>query len=395
MVDELPPISFSVTLDFDESTIDPRIVQSILGLLCHLSCVQTMPEGGISIQERKLTNGSALALKFRMSPAFNTIFRDMLAGQEPPVTIMTIERSPEMLITMLLAQKLAAQHFIKIWMQVEERGQVSIHIIFDTTVQKEKVVKESPLVLVIEDTKPIGLLMEMYLHMAGFRTMLASDGISGLEMAQRHNPDLITLDVMMPRKDGWQVLGELKTNPVTSPIPVIIISVLKDRQVGFEHGASDYLPKPVERQNLVVSAKRLTSPIVTKHRRLKQGLNSAVYISSVPVLNDSIAVAFPVGTLRYCETGSSSLLDDMLSADTAPDLILVDSSDHFSKFLSTIFRLRMVDAFDDIPLVVIGDIAQMEYLRIIGHEIIDGYYQPAEFTRDQLLRDLRGFRGTG
>jgi CheY-like chemotaxis protein len=390
--DTTPPIAAGSDFETPIDICDAEVLQCVLGLLYHLCGIQTTQEGPVTIHERRLATGFEIALRFQMSPTFNVVFKELLSGQDPLITSKSLNRAPDSYITMLMAQRIAARHYIKIWMQMEVRGQASIHVIINTSVRQNASVKESPMVLVIEDTKPIGLLMEMYLHMAGFRTMLANDGIVGMEMAEEHKPDLITLDVMMPRKDGWQVLGELKSNPVTSPIPVIIISVLKDRQVGFEHGASDYLPKPVVRENLIASARRLTTPVQRTRRFMRRGLNAAVYISTIPVLTDNVGAAFPVGTLHYCETGSTAVLDDILALATAPDLILVDCTDQFSKALSTIFRLRLIDSLDAVPIAVIAEKPVLEYLRFITHDIVDGFYEPQEFSRELLMRDFRDTR---
>jgi CheY-like chemotaxis protein len=385
---ELPEIAHQPGSGIPAQYCSPEVFQSIFGLLAHVCFIQTQHQENVSVQERPFTNGLDLALRFQMSSVFSVIFKEMLAGQEPLLNPRTIERAPDALVTMLLAQKLAARYFIKIWMQLEERDLISVHTIFDTSVKMNDGAKDAPLVLVIEDTKPIGLLMEMYLHMAGFQTILANDGIAGLEMAREQQPDLITLDVMMPRMDGWQVLSRLKSDPATSAIPVIIVSVLKDRQVGFEHGASEYLPKPVVRENLIASARRLTSPIKRVRRTFQRGLTSAVYLSTDPVLSDDVAAAFPAGSLRYCATGAPSVIEEILSAAEQPDLFIVDCDDEFDKVLTTIFRLRLIDALDTIPIVAIGGRERLDYLKIIGHDIVDGVYLPKECTREKLVADF-------
>jgi len=79
----------------------------------------------------------------------------------------------------------------------------------------------------------------------------ASDGISGLELARTMRPAAITLDVLMPGMDGWAVLAALKQSPETSGIPVIMLTVMDDREMGLTLGATEYLTKPVDRDRLV------------------------------------------------------------------------------------------------------------------------------------------------
>lgn len=81
-------------------------------------------------------------------------------------------------------------------------------------------------ILVIDDSRFVQLAIERALHEAGYRTIAASDGEEGLRTALQKSPDLILLDVMLPRLPGTSVLARLKTNPVTSSIPVIVLTGL-------------------------------------------------------------------------------------------------------------------------------------------------------------------------
>jgi len=86
--------------------------------------------------------------------------------------------------------------------------------------------------------------------------LLAANGIVALELASRCHPKAITLDILLPDRDGWEVLAELKASPRTRDIPVVIVSVLDQPTLGFRLGASDYLVKPVERDALLHALKR-------------------------------------------------------------------------------------------------------------------------------------------
>jgi CheY-like chemotaxis protein len=75
-------------------------------------------------------------------------------------------------------------------------------------------------------------------------------------MAKEHRPDLITLDILMPGMDGWAVLAGLKADPALAAIPVILQTILEDRNMGFALGASEYLTKPIDRKRLAALVKR-------------------------------------------------------------------------------------------------------------------------------------------
>jgi len=108
-----------------------------------------------------------------------------------------------------------------------------------------------PAVLVIDDDPGSLDVTRRALSRSGFEVITATDGASGLEMARTMRPAAITLDVLMPGMDGWAVLAALKQSPETSGIPVIMLSVMDDREMGLTLGATEYLTKPVDRDRLV------------------------------------------------------------------------------------------------------------------------------------------------
>ncbi|MCW5554049.1 MAG: response regulator [Verrucomicrobiae bacterium] len=105
-------------------------------------------------------------------------------------------------------------------------------------------------VLVIDDDAQARDLIERSLGKEGFRVVLAGDGQSGLALAKQLHPAVITLDVMMPHLDGWSVLNALKGDPATADIPVIMLTIVDEKQMGFALGAADYFTKPIDFQRL-------------------------------------------------------------------------------------------------------------------------------------------------
>ena len=115
-----------------------------------------------------------------------------------------------------------------------------------------------PVALVVEDDPSAAELLRLYLEGAGCRVELARDGAEGLDKAIRLRPALITLDLLLPQVDGWDLLVRLKGDPATREIPVVIVSILEERGKGFTLGAADYLVKPVRREELVQVLDRLS-----------------------------------------------------------------------------------------------------------------------------------------
>jgi signal transduction histidine kinase/CheY-like chemotaxis protein len=105
--------------------------------------------------------------------------------------------------------------------------------------------------LIIDDDPIVFDLASRFLNPEGFRTLHAASGPQAINLALAERPDVITLDVMMPGTDGWTVLGQLKSDPRTAHIPVIMMTIVAERQRGLALGAADYITKPIDRANLI------------------------------------------------------------------------------------------------------------------------------------------------
>ncbi len=110
-------------------------------------------------------------------------------------------------------------------------------------------------ILIVDDDSNICELLRLYLEKEGWDTAIAGDGMKALEMFETEKPDLILLDVMMPRLDGWQVCRELRKK---SQCPIIMLTAkgeVFDRVLGLELGADDYVVKPFEAKEVVARVK--------------------------------------------------------------------------------------------------------------------------------------------
>jgi CheY-like chemotaxis protein len=108
---------------------------------------------------------------------------------------------------------------------------------------------KGPTILVVDDDPVIQKLLSVNFEMEGYRVVTAGDGVEGLERVQADPPDLILLDVMMPRMDGLEVVRRLKSDPATKLIPVVLLSAKAqstDIQHGVDAGADDYVTKPFD-----------------------------------------------------------------------------------------------------------------------------------------------------
>lgn len=135
------------------------------------------------------------------------------------------------------------------------------------------------IILVIDDSKLVAEFCRQILEPRGFRVTWTPDGLKGLEEAKRAKPDLILLDVVMPNLDGYKTLQRLKQVQITSDIPVIMLSSMKeavDKVKGLELGAVDYVTKPfdagelIARVNTQLQLKRLHDELVEKTKKLSK-----------------------------------------------------------------------------------------------------------------------------
>ena len=113
------------------------------------------------------------------------------------------------------------------------------------------------LVLTIDDEYEAQKILKTYLENEGYEVIQAYNGMEAIQLAGKFRPFAITLDIMMPGKDGWDILHALKKDPMTEAIPVICISILDNRELGLSLGAVEYLVKPIDKGQLMEELKRL------------------------------------------------------------------------------------------------------------------------------------------
>jgi len=114
----------------------------------------------------------------------------------------------------------------------------------------------APLVMVVDDDPNARDLLAATVRREGYRVIEATDGEIALALAREWRPDVVTLDVLMPRMDGWAVLTALKSDLELVDIPVIIVTVLADRGIAVSLGAAEFLTKPVDRARLAATLRR-------------------------------------------------------------------------------------------------------------------------------------------
>ena len=231
-------------------------------------------------------------------------------------------------------------------------------------------------VLVIDDDAAVRDLMARFLGKEGFRIVTAASGEDGLRLARELRPDVITLDVLMPGMDGWSVLAALKADAELADIPVVMLTMLDDRNLGYALGAADYLTKPIERERLVSVLGR--------------------YRQDLPVLVVDDDPDFRELARRMLEREGYTVIEadngraalDRLR-DGLPGVVLLDLMMPEMDGFDFVAAVRDEPAWRSVPIVVIT----AKDLSAEDHERLNGYVarvlQKGALSRETLLGEVR------
>jgi CheY-like chemotaxis protein len=204
-----------------------------------------------------------------------------------------------------------------------------------------------PLALVVEDDARRRELLRFSLAREGFRVEEARDGEEAVRKARTLQPWLITLDILLPRKDGWEVLQELKEDVVTRDIPVIIVSIVDDPERGFSLGAADYILKPFDREDFL---RRLGRHSFTTKVRVAPV--QILIIDDDPGAVEALAgILEPVGFRIYKAYGGRQGLE--LAVEQQPDLIVLDLLMPEINGFEVVQRLQAQPQTQAIPVFVV------------------------------------------
>jgi CheY-like chemotaxis protein len=180
---------------------------------------------------------------------------------------------------------------------------------------------------------------------AGYQVAVASNGDTGLQKARMLRPFAIILDVRMPYKDGWQVLHELKADPKTRDIPVIFLTIVDNKALGFELGAADYLVKPLDEQEVLSSLARLSETGGMAFKRL-------LVVDDDPQVADMVHQMLE-GQAYIVETAADGVAALETIERNRPDVILLDLMMPQLDGFGVIERLRQDPEGSEIPIIVL------------------------------------------
>jgi len=214
---------------------------------------------------------------------------------------------------------------------------------------------DRPVVLAIDDDPDVIYLLEENLAEAGYKVVGLTDSRQALEWARDLRPLAITLDVVMPGNDGWQVLHELKPHPETRDIPVILVTIVDKKALGYQVGAAGYLVKPFDRDALLSALDRLSG---TFHDRTRHRL---LVVDDDPDVIDMVRQIL-AGTSFDVESAADGLAALEAIDHAMPDAVLLDLMMPRLDGFSVIEELRRRPSGRQIPIVVLTsrDLSQHE-----------------------------------
>ncbi len=214
-------------------------------------------------------------------------------------------------------------------------------------------------VLVIDDDPTTQDLMRAFLTREGYSVTVATSGEEGLRCARRIRPDIITLDILMPSMDGWSVLAALKSDPDLSDTPVIVLTMVDSRNMGYALGATDYLMKPVDRERLAA--------VLRKYGRLR-GKDPILVIEDDANTRDLLCAILTRDGWAV-QTAENGRIAMKKVTETRPCLVLLDLMMPEMDGFSFVDEFRRRQDVSDVPIVVLTakDLTREDRNRLTGH----------------------------
>lgn len=247
------------------------------------------------------------------------------------------------------------------------------------TYSEAPVTTAGDLVLVIDDDPAARDLMRRFLSKEGFRPETAGSGEEGLRLARSLHPVVITLDVMMPGMDGWAVLQQLKADAETQDIPVIMLTMVDDKNIGFALGATDYLTKPIDRSRLAA--------VLGRYRCGEDGCG-VLLVEDDDASREMMRALLTREGWNVTEAANGRVALEQMET-TRPDLILLDLMMPEMDGFEFARRLRERPEWHAVPVIVLTakDITDADRLRLTGS--VEKIVQKGAWAQDVLPREVR------
>jgi len=255
-------------------------------------------------------------------------------------------------------------------------------MLLDALRRKNRPPGEKPLALIVEDAPQASELLRMHIESAGYRVEIARDGTEAVDKAKRLHPNVITLDLLLPLKDGWQVLKELKRHPLCRHIPIVIVSIIDEKNLGFSLGAVDYFVKPVNKEDLLQALNR-----VHLVPRLDKQTPTVLVIDDDRAATDLIQVILESEGYRVLKAFQGK--DGVeLAAREHPDLIILDLIMPEVSGFNIAYQLKQIPATRSIPIIILTSMDIDSDTQTQLGTYVTGLMSKSTFTKRDLLREI-------
>ncbi|NWG15715.1 MAG: response regulator [Chloroflexi bacterium] len=234
-------------------------------------------------------------------------------------------------------------------------------------------------VLVIDDDASVRDVVSRFLAKEGFNVRVAVNGQEGLRIAREFKPDVITLDVMMPGMDGWSVLTSLKADPELATIPVVMMTIVSDKNLGYALGASDYLTKPIDRERLVS---------VLRRYECKRPMCDILVVEDDQQTREILCRMLDKEGWHAREAEDGLIALEKV-AEEMPELILLDLMMPRMDGFEFLAELRKTEAGRAVPVIVVTamDLTPDDRQKLNGQ--VKQILQKGAFRQDELLSEVR------
>jgi PAS domain S-box-containing protein len=394
-------LKFSFDNDIEDIVVDQTRFKQILINIVSNAVKFSNPGGTVTVSSLRVGNDlhfsvkdDGVGIKPEEVPSLFKPFRQAKSGQS--------RNKGGVGLGLAITRKLIELHGGSIWVESEwgKGTTVSFKIPMVVDATSEKILQagmlldalkrenwrkeggDKPLALIVEDSPDASELLRHYIEEASYRVEIARNGPDAVDMAKRLHPNVITLDIMMPGQDGWKTLNELKRHPLCKQIPVIIVSMIDQKNMGFSLGAVEYFVKPVNRDDLVQALDRVH--LLPSREDQKP---TVLVVDDDKTAVDLVQVILESEGYRVLKALNGRDGVEVATREH-PDVVILDLVMPEMSGVAVAHQLKQIPATRSIPIIVLTSLDVDETIQEQLGSAVAGLVSKSRFTKKDLLREI-------